>query len=28
MEHEKLEEARKTFEDDCDRFKKYMNEME
>ena len=27
MEQEKLEEARRTFSEDCDRFDKYMNEM-
>ncbi len=28
MEMEKLEEAQKTFEEDCERFKKYTIEMD
>lgn len=27
MEHEKLEEAQKIFGDDCNRFRKYVKEM-
>lgn len=28
MEHEKLEDARKTYDEDCERFQKYMTEMD
>jgi hypothetical protein len=28
MEQEKLAEAKKTFEEDCERFQKYMSEMD
>jgi polyhydroxyalkanoate synthesis regulator phasin len=28
MEEEKLEEARRTFEDDCEKFEKYLEEVE
>ena len=28
MEEEKLEEAKKTFEEDCDKFNTYLEELE